>query len=108
MILGIYYLTTVVNDGKGAGMIFGSKEEALKAYTLNQVHPHSIIGISTSVYSSKKFPCKGTLITTVGKIIMNDVLPEDMVYINNGKEVGELNKDDIVPIGENVREKISK
>jgi DNA-directed RNA polymerase subunit beta' len=107
MILGVYYLSTEQKNKIGEGMIFASTAEVLKAYALGQVHPHTIVGISTNNYLNKKFPHAGTIITTVGKIILNNVLPDDMVYINDVNVAQTFPAGDVVGHGQNVREAIS-
>ncbi|MDR2369500.1 MAG: DNA-directed RNA polymerase subunit beta', partial [Mycoplasmataceae bacterium] len=108
MILGVYYLSTEQKDKIGEGTIFASTAELLKAYALNQVHPHTIVGITTSNYPHKKFPRAGTLITTVGKVILNNVLPADMVYINDVAVTNNAFENEIIGHGEDVRTAIAK
>jgi DNA-directed RNA polymerase subunit beta' len=108
MILGVYYLSAEQKNKIGEGTIFASTAEVLKAYTLGQVHPHSIVGITTNNYPQKKFPHEGTLITTVGKIILNNVLPDNMVYVNDvNVDENTVSKTDVIGHGENVREAIA-
>lgn len=106
MVLGNYYLTMEKKGEKGEGVLFSSVNEAKLVYQLKKVHLHSIVGIPTSVFPKKKFPKEGILITTVGKIIFNDLLPEDMPYLNDANNFGILNENDIVPFGENYRKVI--
>jgi DNA-directed RNA polymerase subunit beta' len=108
MILGVYYLGMEEHGKLGEGTIFTSTAEVLKAYALGQVHPHTIVGIATNNYPNKKFPHEGVLITTIGKIILNNVLPDHMVYINNNGVSPTVNKEDVIGHGENVREVIKK
>jgi DNA-directed RNA polymerase subunit beta' len=108
MILGIYYLSTEKKGMIGEGTIFGSTQEVIRAYVNNNVHPHTIIGISTNNYHEKQFHHQGILITTVGKILINNVLPGNMVYLNNAKNVGKLDANDIIKHGEDVRKAISE
>ncbi|MDR1991472.1 MAG: DNA-directed RNA polymerase subunit beta' [Mycoplasmataceae bacterium] len=108
MILGVYYLSTEQKNKIGEGTIFASTSEALRAYALNQVHPHTIVGISTTNYPHKHFSHSGILITTVGKIILNNVLPEDMVYVNDVDVPQNLPSTNIVERGNDPREAISK
>jgi DNA-directed RNA polymerase subunit beta' len=108
MILGVYYLSTERKNMIGEGTIFGSTQEVIRAYVNNQVHPHTIIGISTNNYPEKHISPQGILITTVGKILLNNVLPTNMAYLNDAKNVGKLNPDDVVKHGEDVRLAIKK
>lgn len=82
MVLGIYYLTTESKTQFGTGSLFASFDEAMLAYNTNKVHLHALIGISTNAFSKKAFPKDGILITTIGKLILNTVLPEDFTYVN--------------------------
>jgi DNA-directed RNA polymerase subunit beta' len=107
MILGVYYLSTEKKNSAGEGIIFANTDEVIRAYALGQVHPHTIIGVSTKNYPTKQFPHQGTLITTVGKVILNSVLPENMVYLNDANSIGIVNEDNIVKCGEDPRKVIA-
>ena len=73
MVLGVYYLTTLKEDIKGAGKIFSRPAEAIKAYDTDKIYLQARI----------KVRIKGEIIeTTVGRIIFNEALPEEMEYIN--------------------------
>lgn len=85
MVLGNYYLTTERKGQTGEGIIFGTVHEARAAYEAGKVHLHAIVGISTKAFPNKHFEAQGTLITTVGKIIFNDVLGDNIPYINEGE-----------------------
>jgi DNA-directed RNA polymerase subunit beta' len=106
MILGVYYLTTERKNLKGQGIIFANTNEVIRAYELGQVHPHTIIGITTANYPGKSFPRQGILVTTVGKVILNNILPSEMTYLNSASSVGHVSADDIVPHGEDARKVI--
>lgn len=103
MVLGNYYLTREEHGKEGEGIIFSTINEMKSAYDLKKVHTHSIIGISTSAFSElKEFPRQGTLVSTVGKVILNDLLPPAMKFINDPMNF-KISQDDIVPPGEDVR-----
>lgn len=107
MVLGIYYISKEIKDGLGEGMIFADQNEVIRALNEKKVGIHSIIGISTNVYPEKGFKEKGLegiLITTPGKVIFNEKLPKDFVYINSPKELDSINKDMVVRRGENFKE----
>lgn len=103
MVLGNYYLTIEEKNQIGEGMIFSSIDEAKSVYQLKKVHAHSIVGIPTSVFPEKKFPKQGILITTIGKILLNDLLPKDMIYLNNPDRIDSLSESDIVTYGQDFR-----
>ena len=74
MVLGFYYLTMeeegICSDCKG---VFGTFQEVLIAFNNN------VIGIHDKI----KFKNKDSIIdTTVGRVIFNNVLPEDFGFIN--------------------------
>ncbi|MGD9678255.1 MAG: DNA-directed RNA polymerase subunit beta' [Vulcanibacillus sp.] len=85
MVLGCYYLTIEKLDDKGEGMVFHSPEEAISAYQNGLVTLHSKVAIAVKTLKKKTFTEKqqnAILATTVGKIIFNEVFPEDLPYIS--------------------------
>ncbi|WP_338752605.1 DNA-directed RNA polymerase subunit beta' [Bacillus sp. FJAT-52991] len=85
MVLGNYYLTLEREDAIGEGMIFKDTNEALTAYQNGYVHLHTRVAIATSSLSNQTFTDeqrKMLLITTVGKLIFNEILPDSFPYIN--------------------------
>ncbi|WP_203364255.1 DNA-directed RNA polymerase subunit beta' [Bacillus sp. REN10] len=85
MVLGNYYLTLEREGAIGEGMIFKDTNEALIAYQNGYVHLHTRIAIATSSLSNETFTDeqrKMLLITTVGKLIFNEILPDSFPYIN--------------------------
>lgn len=73
MILGCYYVTKEMKGDKGEGMMFGSPDEVLLAYDLKRVGLHAAI----------KVRVKGEMIeTTVGRVIFNQIVPEEVPFIN--------------------------
>lgn len=107
MILGIYYLTGESKEALGTGSLFSSFDEAFNAYQLKKVQLHALIGISTDCFPEKNFPQSGILITTVGKLILNSVLPSTFTYINQGLP-NCIDPQDILTKGENLAEGISR
>ncbi|MGM7637244.1 DNA-directed RNA polymerase subunit beta' [Bacillus sp. Hm123] len=85
MVLGNYYLTLEREGAIGEGMIFKDTNEALTAYQNGYVHLHTRVAIATSSLSNQTFTDeqrKMLLITTVGKLIFNEILPDSFPYIN--------------------------
>jgi DNA-directed RNA polymerase subunit beta' len=85
MVLGNYYLTMEREGAIGEGMIFNDRNEALIAYQNGYVHLHTRIAIRASSLGNQTFTeeqNKKLLITTVGKLIFNEILPESFPYIN--------------------------
>ena len=85
MVLGNYYLTMERAGAVGEGSIFSSVDEALMAYQNGHVHLHTRVAIQASSLNNETFTeeqNKKLLITTVGKLIFNEILPASFPYIN--------------------------
>lgn len=85
MVLGNYYLTLEREGADGEGMVFKDTNEALIAYQNGYVHLHSRIAIQASSLKNEKFTEEqnnSLLLTTVGKLIFNEILPPSFPYIN--------------------------
>lgn len=85
MVLGNYYLTMEEAGREGEGMIFSSTSEAIQAYQSGYVHLHSRVGIHVSALPNKPFTewqSDKYLMTTVGKLIFNEIMPAEFPYLN--------------------------
>ncbi|TMN22372.1 DNA-directed RNA polymerase subunit beta' [Lentibacillus cibarius] len=85
MVLGNYYLTLERAGAVGEGSRFKDTDEALLAYQNGYVHLHSRIAIKASSLNKKSFTAEQQeqmLLTTVGKLIFNEILPESFPFIN--------------------------
>jgi len=85
MVLGNYYLTLERKGASGEGTSFRDADEALIAYHNGFVHLHSRIAIQARSLNNPTFTEEQNaklLITTVGKIIFNEILPKSFPYIN--------------------------
>ncbi len=90
MVLGIYYLTQERPGAKGEGMVFKSVNEAILAYENQAVTLHSRIKARVS----KKMP-NGTVKTgivesTVGRFIFNEIVPQDLGFVDRSDPNNEL------------------
>ncbi len=80
--LGCYWMTKVVQKGKGEGKYFASPNDAITAHDFGLVDLRSPIkvlpsdSLKYSAFSGKAFE------TTVGRLLFNSVLPKDFPYIN--------------------------
>jgi DNA-directed RNA polymerase subunit beta' len=86
MVLGLYYMTKArksdsVLKVKGEGMIFYSPEEVIIAYNEKVVDLHAIIKVRNTFYEGTEKVTK-IIDTTVGRILFNQVVPEEYGYIN--------------------------
>ncbi|MFD1708455.1 DNA-directed RNA polymerase subunit beta' [Siminovitchia sediminis] len=85
MVLGNYYLTLEREGAAGEGMVFANADEAILAYHNGYIHLHSRIAIHVDSLQNERFTeeqRKKLLVTTVGKIIFNEILPPSFPYIN--------------------------
>jgi DNA-directed RNA polymerase subunit beta' len=105
MVLGVYYLTMKhQQDHKGDGRAFADMDEVFLAFLLDQVEIHSEIKVlATTWYDDEQTrlvqPEKRLLNTTVGRVIFNRILPEQVQFINQKLEKGDV-KDLIAEIYE--------
>ncbi|HIR49107.1 MAG TPA: DNA-directed RNA polymerase subunit beta' [Candidatus Faecimonas gallistercoris] len=85
MVLGNYYITMEKAGEEGEGRVFKNANEALMAYERREVTLHTRIAIPVDSFKHKLFTesQKGKyLVTTVGKIKFNEILPDSFAYIN--------------------------
>ncbi|ODG92095.1 DNA-directed RNA polymerase subunit beta' [Gottfriedia luciferensis] len=85
MVLGNYYLTLERAGAVGEGMVFKDINEALIAYQNGYVHLHSRVAVAANSLNNETFTEEqknSLLITTVGKLIFNEILPTSFPFIN--------------------------
>ncbi|WP_195576683.1 DNA-directed RNA polymerase subunit beta' [Paenibacillus sp. 1001270B_150601_E10] len=85
MVLGSYFLTMDNKEAKGSGMLIGSVHEAVSAYQREIASLHARVVIPVRALNKTSFTEKqqnALLVTTVGRIIFNEIFPEDFPYIN--------------------------
>ena len=99
MILGAYYLTmdvdadpndteedTIRKGTKGAGMYFSSTDEAEMAYANKDIGIHAKIHVRMAEYDEEgKEIDHGMIETTMGKIIYNKGIPQDLGFVDRSK-----------------------
>ncbi|NLN07928.1 MAG: DNA-directed RNA polymerase subunit beta' [Firmicutes bacterium] len=91
MVMGIYYLTVEKQGAKGEGKVFASPDEAIMAYQRKFIDLQARIVVnmagSAKLLQQKEElrSSRGTklFITTAGKLIFNEVFPDDFPYLNN-------------------------
>ena len=114
MILGNYYLTIEKAGEKYEGRVFKDANEALMAYERNEITLHTRIAIPVRAFKHKIFSdylMDKYLITTVGKIKFNEILPDTFQYVN---EASSENIEKMIPSkffvnkGEDIKEKIKE
>ena len=85
MVLGNYYITMEKAGLEGEGRVFKDSNEALMAYERKEISLHTRIAIPVNSFKYKLFTenQKGKyLVTTVGKIKFNEILPDSFAYVN--------------------------
>ena len=114
MVLGNYYITMEKAGEDGEGRIFKDSNEALMAYERREITLHTRIAIPVDSFKYKLFTSsqKGKyLVTTVGKIKFNEILPDSFPYINEPTDDNIQNitpSKYFLPKGSNIKEEISK
>ncbi len=99
MALGVYYLTMLREGRKGEGRVFGDLDEVEMAYSLGQLHIHAKIKLYTATYTNEhgvRFadnkPRRRVIETSVGRVLFNRVMPEEMRFVNELLDKGSLQK----------------
>ena len=82
MVLGLYYITKIRKGAKGEGLTFYGPEEALIAYHANKVDIHALVKVVV-----KDLDENGNIVdimreTSVGRVIVNEIVPPEVGYIN--------------------------
>jgi len=101
MVIGIYYISEMVDDAVGAGRAFGDIDEAQMAYDLGELSVHAPIRLRVGALAGDpdrhaqlrdhlgslitEEPVDGTkpFETTFGRALINTALPEDFPYVNS-------------------------
>ena len=87
MVLGNYYLTVEKAGQTGEGRVFKNSNEALMSYERREITLHTRIALPARSFKYKLFPDEYLdkyLVTTVGKILFNEIFPDTFQYINDG------------------------
>ena len=85
MVLGIYYLTQERPGAKGEGKIFKSINEAVLAYEngIITLHAKIMVHVTKNVNGEE---LSGNIESTLGRLIFNEILPQDLGYVDRSKE----------------------
>ncbi|MGI6324830.1 MAG: DNA-directed RNA polymerase subunit beta' [Bacilli bacterium] len=114
IVLGNYYLTKEKAGMPQEGRVFKNPNEAIMAYERKEINLHTRIVVPVNSFKYKVFADSQKnkyLITTVGKLIFNEILPDAFPYIN---EASAENIEQITPnkfflnYGVNIKEEIAK
>ncbi|MGY4790449.1 DNA-directed RNA polymerase subunit beta' [Pediococcus pentosaceus] len=114
MVIGNYWLTMERAESVGEGMIFNGLDEVRLALQNGYVSIHTRIGVRANSMPEKPFTDaqrKQILITTVGKMLFNDILPKGFVYLNaptNENLVSGTPDEYFLESGEDIREQLNQ
>ena len=82
MVLGLYYITKLRKGTKGEGLIFYGPEEATIAYNEGRVDIHAPIKVIVPDLDENGNIVPMMRETSVGRVIVNEIVPEEVGYIN--------------------------
>ena len=114
MVLGNYYITLEYAGEENEGKVYKNSNEAIMAYERREITLHTRIALPVSSFKYKIFTDDVKdkyLVTTAGKLIFNEILPDTYPYIN---EPSKENIEGFTPskyfleMGTNIKEAISE
>ena len=82
MVLGLYYITKLRKGAKGEGLTFYGPEEAIIAYNERRVEVHAPIKVIVDDLDENGTLVKRMLETSVGRVIVNEIIPKEVGYFN--------------------------
>jgi DNA-directed RNA polymerase subunit beta' len=95
MVLGCYYLTMDNKEAYGTGLRVANVNEAVSAYYRNAgIGLHARVVIPVKELKKKSFTPKqqdALIVTTIGKIIFNEIFPDTFPYINEATKTNLVN-----------------
>ena len=90
MVLGIYYLTQERPGAKGEGMCFKSPNEAILAYENKAVTLHPRVKVRVNKTMPDGTVKTGVIDSTVGRFIFNEIIPQDLGFVDRSIPENEL------------------
>jgi len=85
MVLGIYYLTQERPGSKGEGKYFKNVNEAILAYENQIITLHARIKVRIERKNADGETVSGIVETTLGRLLFNEILPQDLGYVDRTK-----------------------
>ena len=82
MVLGLYYITKLRPGAKGTGLTFYGPEEAIIAYNEKRVDMHAPVKVLVDDLNENGLPIRHLVETSVGRVIVNEVIPSEVGFIN--------------------------
>ncbi|MFA7171188.1 MAG: DNA-directed RNA polymerase subunit beta' [Candidatus Paceibacterota bacterium] len=91
VVLGCYYITRMMDGLKGEGKAFNSFDEAILAYQLGIIDIQTKIKLRENAWCENGDTNEGKLFeTSVGRIIFNKILPDELMFVNKVMDSGAL------------------
>ena len=82
MVLGLYYITKIRPGAKGEGQTFYGPEEAIIALNEKRVDEHAQVKCLVDDIDEKGNSIRHIVETTVGRIIVNEIIPKEIGFFN--------------------------
>ena len=81
MVLGLYYISKIRPGAKGEGLTFYGPEEAIIAHNEGKCDLHAQVKVLVDDIVDGK-PCKHMVETSVGRVIVNGIIPKEVGFVN--------------------------
>ena len=82
MVLGLYYITKIRPGAKGEGLTFYGPEEAIIAHNEGKCDLHAQVNVMVPDINEKGEPYEHMVETSVGRVIVNDIVPKEVGFVN--------------------------
>ena len=82
MVLGLYYISKLRPGAKGTGLTFYGPEEAIVAYNEGKVAMHAPVKVLVDDINESGLPIRHLVETSVGRVIVNEVIPAEVGFVN--------------------------
>ncbi len=82
MILGLYYLTKPRSGQRGEGKTFASPDEVIIAFDQDRLDVHAKINVRIETKNEEGETVSEVVKTSTGRVIFNEIVPEEMGFIN--------------------------
>ena len=82
MVLGLYYISKLRKGSKGEGLVFYGPEEATIAYNEGRVDIHAPVKVVVKDLDEEGNLVSKMVETSVGRVIVNEIVPEEVGYVN--------------------------
>ena len=94
MVLGLYYISKIRPGAKGEGLSFYGPEEAIIAHNEGKCDLHALVKVVVDDRDENGQAYKHTVETSVGRVIVNGIIPDQVGYVN--KEISKKSLRDII------------